>query len=52
MGKVFAILGDIHSNIEALDAWTVVCPEKGVRVKRAGHVLTAEVSSGFMIIMR
>lgn len=40
------------ANIEALDAWTVVCPEKGVRVKRTGHVLTAEVSSGFMVIMR
>ena len=40
------------ANIEALDAWTVVCPEKGIRVKRAGNVLTAEVSSGFMVIMR
>ncbi len=40
------------ANIEALDAWTVVCPEKGVRIKRVGYELTAEVSSGFMIIMR
>ena len=40
------------ANIEALDAWTVVCPEKSVRVKRVGHALTADVSSGCVIIMR
>ena len=39
-------------NIEVLDSWTVSSPANCVRIQRVGNALVAEVTSGFMVIVR